>query len=141
MVDSRTAPYGALLLRVSLGIMFLAHSIILKVMTFTVAGTVQFFESIGLPAPLAYLTIAAEAIGGLLLIVGFMPRLVAVALVPILIGASWVHLGNGWVFNAPNGGWEYPVFLIVASLAVALVGDGAHALRPSFGRTLVTRAA
>lgn len=141
MIDSRTAPYGALLLRVSLGIMFLAHSIILKVMTFTVAGTAQFFESLGLPAPLAYLTIAAEAIGGALLIVGFMPRLVALALIPILIGASWVHVGNGWVFNAPNGGWEYPIFLIVVSVAVALVGDGAHALRPSFGRGLAARTA
>lgn len=141
MIDSRTAPYGALLLRVSLGIMFLAHSIILKVMTFTVAGTAQFFESLGLPAPLAYLTIAAEAIGGALLIVGFMPRLVALALIPILIGASWVHVGNGWVFNAPNGGWEYPIFLIVVSFAVALVGDGAHALRPSFGRGLAARTA
>lgn len=133
MIDTRTAPYAALLLRVALGVMFLAHSVVLKLMIFSLAGTAQFFESIGLPAPLAYLTFAAEAIGGVLLIVGFMPRLVALALVPILIGATWVHIGNGWLFSAPNGGWEYPIFLIAASVVLALVGDGAHALRPSFG--------
>jgi putative oxidoreductase len=143
MIDSRTAPYAALLLRVALGAMFLAHSVVLKLMTFSLAGTAQFFESLGLPAPLAYLTFAAEAIGGVLLIVGFMPRLVALALIPILIGASWVHIGNGWVFSAPNGGWEYPVFLIVASVVLALVGDGAHAMRPSLARArgTVARAA
>jgi putative oxidoreductase len=42
-----------------------------------------------------------------------------------------VHSGNGWVFNAPNGGWEYPLFLIVASGVVALLGDGAYALKPT----------
>ena len=138
MIDSRTAPYAALLLRVSLGVMFLAHSIVLKLMTFTLAGTAQFFESLGLPAPLAYLVFAAEAIGGLLLILGVQTRLVALALIPILLGATWVHAGNGWVFNAANGGWEYPIFLIVVSLAVSLLGDGAHALRPSGQRRTAT---
>lgn len=135
MIDSRTAPYAALLLRVALGIMFLAHSIILKLMTFTLAGTAQFFESLGLPAPLAYLTFAAEAIGGALLVLGVQSRLVALALVPVLLGATWVHAGNGWVFSGANGGWEYPLFLIVVSLGVALLGDGAYALRPAIGRS------
>lgn len=141
MIDTRTAPYAALLLRVALGVMFVAHSIILKLMTFTLAGTAQFFESLGLPTSLAYLTFAAEAIGGVLLIVGFMPRLVALALIPILIGASWVHAGNGWVFSNTGGGWEYPVFLIVVSAVLVLVGDGAHALRPSVTRGAVARTA
>jgi putative oxidoreductase len=39
-----------------------------------------------------------------------------------------VHLPNGWVFSAPNGGWEYPAFLIVASVVQALVGAGAYAV-------------
>jgi putative oxidoreductase len=135
MIDSRTAPYAALLLRVALGIMFLAHSVILKLMTFTLAGTAQFFESLGLPAPLAYLTFAAEAIGGALLVLGVQSRLAALALVPVLLGATWVHAGNGWVFSGANGGWEYPLFLIVVSLGVALLGDGAYALRPAIGRS------
>ena len=128
MIDHRTAPYAATLLRVSLGAMFIAHSLILKHFTFTLPGTAQFFESLGLPGPLAYLTFWAELIGGVLLVAGIGSRWVALALVPILAGAAWVHLGNGWVFSAQNGGWEYPVFLIAASLVQALLGDGRYAV-------------
>ena len=129
--DTTSTAYGALLLRVSLGIMFIAHSLVLKWMTFTLAGTAQYFESIGLPAFLAYATFFAELIGGVLLVLGVQSRWVALALLPILLGATWVHLGNGWVFSAPGGGWEYPLYLIVLSLAQALLGDGAYALSPS----------
>jgi putative oxidoreductase len=111
---------GDTLLRVALGIMFIAHSVVLKYFTFTLAGTAQYFASIGLPASLAYVVFAAEAVGGVLLLLGLYTRWVALALVPVLIGALWVHAGNGWVFNAPNGGWEYPLFLIVISVVVAL---------------------
>jgi putative oxidoreductase len=127
--DSRD--YGTLLLRVSLGAMFLAHGLLLKVMTFGLAGTAGFFESIGLPAGLAYLTVFAEIVGGVLLILGVQTRWVALALLPILLGAVWVHAGNGWVFSAANGGWEYPGYLAVLAVAQALLGDGAHALSPS----------
>jgi putative oxidoreductase len=128
MIDSRTAPYAATLLRVSLGAMFIAHSLVLKYLTFTLPGTAQFFQSLGLPATLAYATFWAELVGGVLLVAGVGTRWVALALIPILAGATWVHAGNGWVFNAPNGGWEYPVFLMVASLVQALLGDGRYAL-------------
>jgi putative oxidoreductase len=128
MIDARTAPYAASLLRVSLGAMFIAHSLILKHFTYTLPGTVQFFESLGLPATLAYATFWAELVGGVLLVLGIGSRWVALALLPVLAGAAWVHAGNGWVFSAPNGGWEYPVFLIAASLVQALLGDGRYAL-------------
>ncbi len=52
-------------------------------------------------------------------------------LVPVLLAAAKVHLPNGWVFTAPGGGWEYPVFLAVASVVQWLIGDGAFALRRS----------
>src|SRR3546814_9634972 len=68
MIDNRTAPYAALILRVALGVMFLVHSLYLKVFVFTVAGTVGFFESLGLPGLFAYLTILAEIGGGIALI-------------------------------------------------------------------------
>ncbi|HJY36047.1 MAG TPA: DoxX family protein [Steroidobacteraceae bacterium] len=110
---------GATLLRVALGIMFIAHSVVLKYLTFTLAGTAQYFVSIGLPGFLAYVVFALEAVGGVLLVLGIRTRWVALGLVPVLLGATWAHVGNGWVFNAPNGGWEYPVFLIVISLVVA----------------------
>jgi putative oxidoreductase len=129
-IDPTTAPYAALVLRVSLGIMFVAHAL-LKVLVFTLPGTVGFFESVGFPGWLAYLTVAAELIGGALLILGVYARWVALALLPVLLGALQVHLGNGWVFSAEGGGWEYPAFLAVASLVQALLGDGAYALRPA----------
>ena len=128
MIDSRTAPYAAALLRIALGLMFVAHSLLLKHFTYTLPGTVQFFESLGLPAALAYATFWAEFLGGVLLVAGLGSRWVALALVPILVGAAWAHAGNGWVFSAPNGGWEYPAFLIVASLVQALLGNGRFAL-------------
>ena len=131
MIDSKTAPYAALILRVSLGVMFLAHGLYLKIFVFTVGGTVGFFESLGLPAVLAYATIAAESLGGIALILGVFTRWVSLALLPVLLGALWVHSGNGWLFTAEGGGWEYPLFLAVAALTQALLGDGAHALKPS----------
>ena len=121
---------GALALRLTLGTMFLAHAL-LKIFVFTVPGTVQFFGSLGLPAAFAYLTIAAELLGGVALLLGVYARYVAIALVPVLIGATWAHFGNGWVFSAANGGWEYPAFLTIAAVVQFLVGDGAFALRRS----------
>ena len=130
MIDNRTAPYGALILRVSLGAMFIAHSLYLKLVVFTLPGTVKFFESLGLPAFSAHATIAAEAIGGVLLILGFQARTAALALVPVLLGATWVHWKNGWLFTNAGGGWEYPLFLAAAAAVVGLVGPGAYALSP-----------
>ncbi|MEX2648683.1 MAG: DoxX family protein [Alphaproteobacteria bacterium] len=129
MIDTRTAPYAALVLRLGLGTMYLAHSLVLKLIVFTLPGTAEFFASVGLPAASAYLVFAAEAVGGLLLVLGIATRWVALGLIPVLSGATWVHAGNGWVFSAAGGGWEYPVFLIGVSVVLALLGDGAHALR------------
>lgn len=129
--SSSSTAYGVLLLRVSLGAMFIAHSLILKFMTFTLAGTAQYFQSIGLPAWLAYVTFYAELIGGILLVLGVQSRFVALALLPVLAGAFWVHSGNGWVFTSQGGGWEYPLYLMVLTVAQALLGDGAYALKPS----------
>jgi putative oxidoreductase len=140
MLDERTAPYAALLLRLGLGVMFLAHSLWLKAVVFTLPGTAAFFQSIGLPGPLAYVVFAAEVIGGAMLILGIHVRWVALALLPILLGATWVHLPNGWLFTNPNGGWEYPVFLAIATGAQALLGAGAHALDLSSGRLVSARA-
>jgi putative oxidoreductase len=134
-IDNRTAPYAALVLRVSLGVMYIAHSLVLKHFTFTLAGTAQFFESLGLPGALAYVTFWAELIGGVLLVAGVGTRVVALALIPILLGATWVHAGNGWVFSAANGGWEYPAFLITASLVLALLGNGRFAVATKYSLT------
>lgn len=111
---------GNALLRISLGLMFIAHGLILKFFTFTLAGTAQYFASIGLPGPLAYVVFALETVGGVLLVINYRTRWVALGLIPVLLGALWVHIGNGWVFSNAGGGWEYPVYLIVISAVVAL---------------------
>lgn len=128
MTDTRLAPYAALLLRLTLGITILAHGL-LKVIVFTPAGTAQYFGSLGLPAAAAYLVIFAEVAGGAALILGLWTRLAALLLVPVLLGALWVHAGNGWVFSAEGGGWEFPAFWTVTLLVQALLGDGAHAVK------------
>jgi putative oxidoreductase len=132
MIDIRTAPYAALILRVSLGALLLAHGLLLKVFTFTIPGTVGYFESIGFPGVLAYLVIAGEVLGGIALILGVWTRAVALLALPILLGATLQHLPNGWVFSAAKGGWEFPAFWTVTLIVQALLGDGAYAWRPSF---------
>ena len=127
MIDHRTAPYAAFVLRATLGVMFIAHAL-LKYAVFTLPGTAKFFESLGLPGPLAYLTFAAELIGGALILAGLGTRWVSLVLVPVLLGATWAHAGNGWLFTAPNGGWEYPAFLAAAAIVQALLGDGKFAV-------------
>ncbi len=136
-----TAPYGAFALRLALGVAALAHGL-LKLLVFTPAGTVKFFASLGLPEIAAYAVIAAEVGGGLLLIAGAYVRLVSLALVPVLLGALWVHAGNGWMFSNPRGGWEFPAFWTVALIAQALIGPGAFALKvPDLAALLGRRAA
>lgn len=142
MHHERNVAYATALLRISLGVMFLAHSVLLKYFMYTLAGTAAFFESIGLPGVLAYVVFWAEAIAGVLLVLGIGSRWVAAAMIPILVGALWTHAGNGWVFSAANGGWEYPLYLIVLSVAQFLLGDGAFALssRPGSGYRYPARA-
>ncbi len=129
MNDDKLAPYGALVLRASLGVMLIAHSLYLKLVVFTLAGTVTFYESLGLPGFGAHLTILVEAIAGVMLILGVRTRYAALAVLPVLLGASWVHWNNGWLFTNAGGGWEYPVFLACAAVAQALLGGGAYGLR------------
>jgi putative oxidoreductase len=108
------------LLRISLGVMYLTHSVVLKMFTYGLAGTAVYFESIGLPAVLAYAVFVAEAVGGVLLLANVATGWISLALIPVLAGALWAHAGNGWVFSNEGGGWEYPLFLIAVSVVVAL---------------------
>lgn len=139
MFPATSSDYAGLVLRLSLGLMYLSHSILLKLLTYGLDGTATFFVTVGLPGWLAYVTFAAEALGGILLVLGVQTRWIALALTPALAGAIiWVHGANGWVFTMPDGGWEYPAFLLAMSIVQLLLGDGALALSRSrtfdFGR-------
>jgi putative oxidoreductase len=118
---------GTALLRVTLGIAAISHGL-LKVLVFTMPGAVGFFESLGLPGFLAYVTVFVEVAGGLALVAGYQTRLVSLAMAPILLGAMWAHSGNGWVFSNQGGGWEYPLFWAIALVAQAMLGSGAFAV-------------
>lgn len=131
MIDNKTAPYGILALRVTTGALFLFHGLV-KLFVFTPAGTAGYFESIGLPGALGYLTMLVEIAGGLALIFGVKARLFSLALVPVLLGAAYFgHGAAGFNWSNPNGGWEYPVMWAVVQGALAALGDGAWALLPS----------
>lgn len=125
--DTLFHSHATALLRVSLGVMALTHGL-MKVLVFTLPGTVAYFESLGLPGFLAYLTIAGELGGGLTLILGIYTRWVSLAMIPLLLGAASVHLGNGWMFSNQGGGWEFPVFWAVALLVQAGLGGGSFSL-------------
>ena len=126
--EKATTPYAALLLRVSMGILFLAHGALLKLGTFGLAGTMGFFGSIGYPPIFGAIVTFAEIGAGIALIAGVGVRTVSLLALPIMIGATVQHLGNGWMFSRPNGGWEFPAFWTVLLVVQAGLGAGAYAL-------------
>jgi putative oxidoreductase len=130
MIDAKLAPYGALLLRVSMGVLFILHGLYLKAFVFGMAGAGKYFASLGLPDWFAWVVMLYETIGGLALILGVYPRWVAAFLgVHLLFAAYLGHGANGWPFTAKGGGYEYPVFWAIACFTLALLGSGAHALK------------
>lgn len=127
-MDNRSFDLAVLILRLGLGAVFIAHAM-LKITVFGLPGTAQFFTTVGFPGWMAYVVTFAELAGGIALILGIYTRQVAYALMPILLGAFYVHIGNGWLFTNNNGGWEYPLFLVVATIVQALLGSGRYVVR------------
>jgi putative oxidoreductase len=127
MIDTRTAPYAALLLRITLGVFFLAHGLV-KVFVFTIPGFIKFFDSIGYPAWVAYLVLLAELGGGLALIAGLWVRWISLILFLEMLGVIAYHWPNGFAFTAKAGGWEYPAMWAIALLVQSLLGNGPYAL-------------
>ena len=131
MIDASTAPYAALLLRIALGLLFLAHAD-LQIRVYGLPAEVEFFRSIGLPGRLVYLTSAMEVTGGIALAAGVYARFAALLLLPIIVGTIvTVHASKGWLFTNKDGGWEYPALWALALLVQFLLGDGAWALLAS----------
>lgn len=137
-MENKNIDVAALILRTTLGSMFIAHGL-LKIMVFTMPGTVQFFDAVGFPGWMAYVVTVAEIAGGIGLIAGMYTRQIAYAMVPVLLGAFYVHSGNGWLFTNQNGGWEYPLFLLAATIVQALLGPGKYIMTLPQQSTVATR--
>lgn len=126
---SPLAPYAATRLRLALGVLFLVHALT-KLLVFTPAGTAAFFESLGLPGVLGYLTIAVELTISAALLLGIYARWIGLLGVPLLLGTIvTVHGANGFSFANTGGGWEYPAFWALALVVLFLLGDGRWTLR------------
>lgn len=123
---------SAFILRISLATVLLAHSIYLKLVVFTLAGTAQYFGSIGLPEVLAYFVFAAEVVAGVALLLGFKTRFFSALVIPVLLGATWAHAKNGWLFTNAGGGWEYPLLLTLMAVVQIGLGDGKYAISTYF---------
>ena len=127
-VDENYSAIGALVLRLARGVMWIAHAL-LKWFVFTIPGFAGWLESEGLPAFMAWPVFLLELIGGIMIVLGIYGRYVSAVLIPVMLVAAWTHIANGWSHTSTGGGWEYPVFLVFASIAHTLIGDGRYALR------------
>ena len=127
-VDAKLAPYGVFVLRLGLGSMWIAHALF-KYFVITIPGLASWLGTQGLPVIFAWPLFIMELVGGIAILLGLYGRQVSLLLIPILLGATWIHFANGWVFSNQGGGWEYPIFLVIASLAYALMGDGVLAIK------------
>ena len=133
MSRSDLIPYAALVLRLALGALFLAHGL-LKFLVFKPSGTAAYFRSLGLPGFVGYLTMAAELGGGTLLILGVATSLVSLALIPLILGTIFmVHGSKGWLFTNEGGGWEFPALWTAALLVQVLLGSGTLSLGHAVG--------
>jgi putative oxidoreductase len=123
------ADASLLILRATLGTILLAHSLYLKMVVFTLAGTAQYFATIGLPGALAYFVFCIEVAAGVALLLGLHTRLFAALVIPILLGATWAHAANGWLFTNAGGGWEYPLALALMAVVQCGLGGGKYTVR------------
>jgi putative oxidoreductase len=124
-------PYGALVLRVVLGVIYIAHAY-LALFVMGPAKSVEYQRAmhILLPEIGVWYLILAHGLGGIMLILGLLVRWAALANIPIIAGALWfVHLREGFfIFGAKNG-YEYVLVLLGATIAQALLGAGAFTFR------------
>ncbi len=113
---------GLLLVRVGLGLVFIAHG---WAKIDGMDGTIGFFASIGLSAFWAYLVAYVEFIGGIAMLVGLFTNWAGMLLAVVMIVAiAMLKLSKGFV-----GGYEFDLVLFLSSLAIVIAGPGKYTLR------------
>ena len=125
----RTQGAGLAILRVVVGIVFFVHGF-QKLFFVGFGGVAGMMEGLGVPAPglFAVILTLVELLGGLALILGLFTRLAAIPLaVDMLVATLMVHLPNGFSV-LPNGGYEFTLVLLAASVALAVAGPGEASL-------------
>lgn len=131
---SSSASLGLLVLRVVVGLIFVAHGA-QKIFEYTLPGTIGSFADMGVPLPeiAAPFVAFVELIGGALLALGLFTRPVGILLaIDMIVAIVAVHLPAGlWV---GEGGYEFVAVLGVAALALALTGAGRFSIDGAFLR-------
>jgi putative oxidoreductase len=131
--------WGLLILRVALGLVFLAHGwpkLNPNGPMKGPAGVAGFFKQVGIPAPLlaAWVVALLETAGAVLLIVGLATRLLGLAFAIDMLVAILLVVRKHKGFTTTGGaGWEFEFILGAAALALALTGAGSIALDPALG--------
>jgi putative oxidoreductase len=131
-VDAVYAPYGLALLRVAIGIDWIAHAF-LKIYRGMHTHEALLAKN-GITPLLAWPTFGIEVIGGVAILLGWYARQWATFLLIFLGVVVWIKWPVGWGYSSPGGGWEYPLFWLVAQAALALAGSGAFALQTNLSR-------
>ncbi len=115
-----------LLLRIGIGVIMIAHG---TMKLSDPSGTANQFAQLGIPAPgvAVVLAIGGEFFGGLGLLLGALTRIAALGPVcTMVVAIAAVHAGNG--LFAQNGGWEFPLLILLASLTFVFRGAGHYSL-------------
>jgi putative oxidoreductase len=126
---ARMQGWGLTMLRVVVGIVFFVHGL-QKLFVMGFGGVAGMMEGLAVPAPglFAVVLTLVELLGGLALILGLFTRVAVIPLaVDMLVATLTVHLPNGF-FTVPNGGYEFTLVLMAASVARAIAGPGEAAL-------------
>jgi putative oxidoreductase len=125
------------IVRLTLGVVFFAHGAQKMLGWFGgygFSGTMDAFtQQAGIPAPLAFLAIAAEFFGGLGLLVGFLGRIAAFGImINMVVAILMIHRHFGffmnWLGNQKGEGFEYHLVAIALGLAILIKGSGAYSI-------------
>jgi putative oxidoreductase len=130
-VDPVLARYGIFLLRIAVGVDWIVHALL---KTYRGMNTHEaLLAKNGITPLLAWPTFSVELIGGCAILLGWYTRQWSAFLLVFLAVVVWVKWPVGWLYSNTGGGWEYPLFWLMAQAALVLAGSGAFALQAAPG--------